>query len=246
MLPDPTTTKFLLDADAIISFRMGEEDFLEKIPNFGKIDEASTYASQSYAKGTATGVLKVGNPSFLWIFACDRNGDRRKEGGDTIDAVLSSAQDFDEIQVEDMKDGRYKVTFVPRSVGEFILSVSVKTADSSEAISGSPFQLEVRPPTDYSRIAADDEAEGKSKMGEAGESGIPSALGTVHHPSGVDFDNTGRYLLVADQSNHRIQIFDSDQIPCKVLGSFGKKGFGLKDLDSPCDVILDRDKGRGV
>merc|ERR1719161_1509932 len=79
--PDPDC--FLLEADTVINFKKGE-DFLEAIPKFGSIDESSTYASNSYAKGPALGILKVQRPSWILVFACDREGQRRREGGDHV------------------------------------------------------------------------------------------------------------------------------------------------------------------
>ena len=45
---------------------------------------------------------------------------------------------------------------------------------------------------------------------------------------GVDFDSSGKYIVVADQGNHRIQVFDAESHG--VMCNFGKKGFGPKDF----------------
>lgn len=237
--PDPT--RFLVNADEVISFRLGEEDFLEKLGSFGTIGEASTYASGSYANGPALGVLKVNNPSYIWVVACDRMGQRRKEGGNTVTAVLSSPGDFQDVEVEDTKDGRYKLKFMPLTPGDFTLDIVINSEGQDESISGAPFQLCVRNPTEYALIGTGDEeaAEGKMKLGTEGDPHSLDVLGQMHHPSGVDFDATGNFLFVSDQSNNRIQVFHvKDQQP---LCSFGKKGFGLMDFDTPCDVVVDRE-----
>lgn len=72
--------RYLLCADAAIDFKIGEEDFLEKIPDFGSITEVSTYASRTFARGPALGVSKIGNLSYVWVYACDKDGARRSEG----------------------------------------------------------------------------------------------------------------------------------------------------------------------
>eukprot|EP00747_Dinoflagellata_sp_TGD_P181421 gnl/TRDRNA2_/TRDRNA2_35247_c0_seq1.p1 gnl/TRDRNA2_/TRDRNA2_35247_c0~~gnl/TRDRNA2_/TRDRNA2_35247_c0_seq1.p1 ORF type:complete len:569 (-),score=127.82 gnl/TRDRNA2_/TRDRNA2_35247_c0_seq1:106-1812(-) len=232
---------FLVDADAVINFRTDEEDFKDKIPLFGKIGESSTYASQSYAKGPALGVLKVDNPSFLRIYACDRIGARRKEGGDRIEVTLSSPQDFDNAEVEDLKDGRYKVKFVPLQPGDYTLHIAMGPEGNVEAIRGSPFALTVRPPTNYQMIAQEGDPEGghKSVFAPVDESAVVNekSMGLVHNPGGVDFDQSGRYTFVSDQHNHRIQVFDIETN--KVLFCFGKKGYGATDFDSPSDVLVD-------
>ena len=74
--------RFVLNVDAVIMFRPGHEDFLEKISSFGHVDQSSTYASQSYARGPALGVLKLNVSSHLWIYSCDRSS---LSGGNCLD-----------------------------------------------------------------------------------------------------------------------------------------------------------------
>jgi len=232
--PDPG--RFLLCADAIISFKLGEADFKDKIPEFGVIGEASTYASRSYAKGPALGILKVGNPSYLWIYACDRKGARRTDGGDTAVATASAPEAFENLAVEDMKDGRYKVTFTPLAAGSYALDVTLGPEGAPERVQGGPFSLEVTEPTDYKKLAPETEPEGKKKVGGEG-AGELHLLGNVHHPSGIDFDHTGRFYFVADQSNHRIQAFSAEDHAA--LAAFGQKGQGPSDFDSPGDIVAE-------
>lgn len=240
--PDPNI--YLLDADAVIVFRTGEDDFKEKIPSFGIINESSTYASQSFAKGPALGVLKTENLSQLWVFTCDRIGERRKEGGDNVVVSFTSPEDevvegFGSVEVEDLKDGRYKVKFVPMVGGNFRLHIALGPPETTEAVRGSPFNIAVRGPTAYAKLSADDQHEGKAKISEIGDPGALDVMGKVHHPSGVDFDTTGRFIMIADQSNHRIQVFDS--VEHKPLCAYGQKGFGAQQMDMPCDVVVSHD-----
>jgi len=230
--------RFLVNADAVIAFRIGEEDFLDKINTFGAIGEDSAYASLSYAKGPALGVLKVDNPSYLWVYACDRNGHRRKDGGNLITPTVSNPECFQSMDVEDLKDGRYKIKFVPRAKGTFMLDIAINSEDCDETIYGSPFQLTVRQQTDYQAIGVND-VMGKVTIGASGDAHSVNALGTIHHPSGIDFDASGRFVFVADQSNSRVQVFEYEtgQPVC----AFGKNGFGSADFDTPCDIVVDRD-----
>eukprot|EP00440_Ansanella_granifera_P070702 gb/GFBE01076727.1/.p1 GENE.gb/GFBE01076727.1/~~gb/GFBE01076727.1/.p1 ORF type:complete len:565 (+),score=103.31 gb/GFBE01076727.1/:1-1695(+) len=231
--------QYLLEADAVISFTLGETDFSDKICEFGSIGDKSTYASESYAKGPALGVLKVNNPSYLWVFACDREGTRRTEGGDRVEAALSNPEDFENLLVEDVKDGRYKINFVPLAPGGYSLRVTIGAEGFEEELQGSPYTLDVRPPTIYSQLGTEEDGEGKSKLGGPGEPHVPDKVGSVHHPSGVSFDHTGRYVFVVDQSNHRIQVFDSETL--QALGAHGSKGLGSVHFDTPCGVVADRE-----
>jgi DNA-binding beta-propeller fold protein YncE len=220
--------RFLLAADPILTFSLGSNDFLEALPKFGIIGQASTYASLSTAKGPALGVMKTNNPTFLWVTASEREGSRRAEGGDKVLAVISSPQDFNDLLVEDMKDGRYKISFVPLNAGEFSLQVTISDPEAGveEDIQGSPFNLVVRPPTEYQQIGA--EADGKAKI-----------EGLLGHPCGVDFDSSGRFIFVADQSHHQVRVVDSETH--EHLHSFGKAGRGFAHFDTPCDLVVDQD-----
>lgn len=235
----PRAGVYLLNADAVLSFRLADTDFAEKIPSWGQVGEKSTYASLSFAKGPGLGVLKVNNPSFLWVFACDREGQRRTEGGDRVVATLSHPEEFQDVSVEDLQDGRYKVTFLPLTPGSYNLQISIGPEGADEELCGCPFTLEVRPPTVYQTIGVDAETEGKAQLGSPGEPHVPDRIGSVHHPSGVAFDHTGRYLFIVDQSNHRVQVFDS--MTQEVLGAYGSKGLGSSHFDMPCGIVADRE-----
>mmetsp|Transcript_3944 Transcript_3944/g.6490 ORF Transcript_3944/g.6490 Transcript_3944/m.6490 type:complete len:561 (-) Transcript_3944:49-1731(-) len=235
----PRAGVYLLNADAVLSFRLAETDFAEKIPSWGQVGEKSTYASLSFAKGPGLGVLKVNNPSFLWVFACDREGQRRTEGGDRVVATLSHPEEFQDVSVEDLQDGRYKVTFLPLTPGSYNLQISIGPEGADEELCGCPFTLEVRPPTVYQTIGVDAETEGKAQLGSPGEPHVADCIGSVHHPSGVAFDHTGRYLFIVDQSNHRVQVFDS--MTQEVLGAYGSKGLGPSHFDMPCGIVADRE-----
>lgn len=235
----PRAGVYLLNADAVLSFRLAETDFAEKIPSWGQVGEKSTYASLSFAKGPGLGVLKVNNPSFLWVFACDREGQRRTEGGDRVVATLSHPEEFQDVSVEDLQDGRYKVTFLPLTPGSYNLQISIGPEGADEELCGCPFTLEVRPPTVYQTIGVDAETEGKAQLGSPGEPHVADRIGSVHHPSGVAFDHTGRYLFIVDQSNHRVQVFDS--MTQEVLGAYGSKGLGPSHFDMPCGIVADRE-----
>lgn len=161
----PMDGVYLLRADSVIRFRLAETDFASKIPEWGEVVDGSTYASMSFAKGPGLGVLKVSMPSSLWVFACDREGTRRSEGGDRVVANFSHPEEFQDVSVEDTQDGRYKVTFLPLTPGSFSLKISIGPEGSEEDVAGCPFILEVRPPAVYHAIGVEPESEGKPQLG---------------------------------------------------------------------------------
>mmetsp|Transcript_88811 Transcript_88811/g.176550 ORF Transcript_88811/g.176550 Transcript_88811/m.176550 type:complete len:578 (-) Transcript_88811:103-1836(-) len=228
---------FVLCSDAIISFQLGENDFKDKIREFGIIDEASTYASRSFAKGPAAGVIKVGMPTHLFVYACNREGMRRADGGDRVVATLSHPDDFENVSVEDLKDGRYKVTLTALKSGNYNLDIAVGAAGAAEALPTGPLPIVVQEPTEFQHMGSEEQPDGKAKVGESTDEQKLADFGSLHHPSGIDFDHTDKYFFVAEQSNHRVQVFDAtDNRP---ITMFGKKGAGPSDFDSPGDVVAD-------
>ncbi|CAE7263195.1 abpC [Symbiodinium natans] len=119
----------------------------------------------SFAKGPGLGVLKVNTPSSLSVFACDREGTRRNEGGDRVVAAFSHPEEFQDVSVEDLQDGRYKVTFLPLTPGSFSLKISIGPEGAEEDLGGCPFIVEVRPPAVYHAIGVEPEPEGKPQLG---------------------------------------------------------------------------------
>lgn len=224
---------YMMDSDEVITFKVGEEDFEDKIVSFGNVGDASSYASNSYATGPALGIMKENRPSFFWVVAQDRLGGRRTEGGDSVEVKLNPEEAFQDLNVDDLKDGRYRVSFVPLQAGEHEMEVCIE----GEPIRGSTFRMVVRAPTEYSEIGA--EGADKGTMGEVGNACKADSIGAFHHPFGVCFNATGDYIFLVDQSNHRIQIIESATRAVK--GEFGKKGTGLKHFNSPSHVYMDRE-----
>lgn len=224
---------YFLNSDGVINFKVGDEDFAEKIGNFGNIGESSTYASNSYATGPALGVLKENRPSFFLVIACDRLGNRRTEGGDEIKVQLEPAECFQDMKVDDLKDGQYKVSFVPLKEGEYELGVFVE----EEPIKGAPFKLVVRAPTDYTKIGVD--GTDKGQIGVMGEACTANEPGKFHHPAGVCFNSTGDLIFAVDQSNHRIQVVEASSK--EVICEFGSKGRGRRHFNSPSHIYMDRE-----
>jgi len=131
------------------------------------------------------------------------------------------------------------VTFLQLTPGSFSLQIAIGPEGAEEELKGSPFSLEVRPPTVYHTIGIEEEVEGKAQLGSPGEPHVPDRIGCVHHPCGVAFDRTGRCFFIVDQSNHRVQVWDADTH--EVLGACGSKGLGPMHFDTPCGIVADRE-----
>jgi DNA-binding beta-propeller fold protein YncE len=229
-----------LRTDEIVSFAPRKlKEVRELLNSFGAVDGASTYASESYAQGPLIeGPLKVGFKTWLLIRACDLYGKQRQVGGDKLCVKFSQdnvGKKHFEWELVDNEDGSYKLFVVPNGEGEYKLSLDFESQlqdGTKEAIKGSPFTLGIKPPFDYTVL-------GDDAMGQAGVPWVDNDLGFLRRPIGLQFDPTAEYVFVSDQCNDRIQVFETEskQSVC----SFGKKGSGPKDLNTPGYMIVDRE-----
>jgi DNA-binding beta-propeller fold protein YncE len=68
-----------------------------------------------------------------------------------------------------------------------------------------------------------------------------SADGKFNRPSGVAYDHNNNRIIVADTSNHRIQVFDSNG---NFLFKFGNLGFDDGEFNRPYGVAYDHNNNR--
>lgn len=224
--------RFVLCADAVINFKTREKGLKEKIRVFGVIDDSSTYASHSYARGPAVDdALKIGMPSWLMVHTCGRTGQPRREGGDVVSLSLSTPEHFELTTVEDLKDGRYRIAVTPKVEGNYTVRVMIGSGANVEEIKGMPLPIVVLPPRDYTKIGSD-------ILGEAGDPWMSNEVGHLRGPRGIHFDPTGRYVFVSDQCNDRLQVFDTTTR--RAVCAIGKQGAGIADLNSPGSIVVDR------
>jgi DNA-binding beta-propeller fold protein YncE len=124
---------------------------------------------------------------------------------------------------------------VPQDEGKYNLSLEFESPlgdGTKESIKGSPFKMVITPPFDYTVL-------GDDTLGQAGTPWVDDNLGFLRRPIGVQFDPKAEYVFVSDQCNDRIQVFawSSRDSVC----SFGKKGSGPKDLNTPGYMVVDRE-----
>jgi dynein heavy chain len=90
-----------------------------------------------------------GFPSQFIVQAKDSTGRARTSGGDLFQVAVTHAGDSLEVSVADNKDGTYLVTWVPRTPGEYSVSVTLEdTVQGGEVfpIRGSPWVVKLDDP----------------------------------------------------------------------------------------------------
>ena len=130
---------------------------------------------------------------------------------------LQERECLTEVRIHDNKDGTYKITYYPGNQGTFKLLVKV----NGEHISCSPFTVifkpfQVRPVLSF----------GKKGLGD----------GMFKDPMGVAVSDRDE-ILVADNENNRVQVFDSNGT---FLRCFGRKGENTGVFNHPVGIAIDK------
>lgn len=186
---------------------------------------SSAYAPLTIASGDGTIRAITGKMAYFTIQARDHHGDPCRIGGDPIN-VLVQAPDSTLYcaNVSDQENGTYLVSYRPMVEGNHIVSVTVRGTH----INNSPYTVCVRNGRNYLNIGAPVKV-----FGGEGEDD-----GKLCRPWGVTVNPDG-YIIVADRSNNRIQIFNPDGT---FLRKFGVPGQRNGQFDRPAGVATN---GRG-
>ena len=185
-------------------------------------EDNRTNAKESLAEGEG---LKEGTVARKAQFNLITRNAERKQGYDERDRVTVEFKDeqgqecVTEVRIDDNKDGIYNISYFPRVQGIIKLIVKV----NGEHISGSPFAVIVKP----------FQVKPVLSFGKGG-----SGDGMFKYPLGVAVSD-GNELVVADQCNHRVQVFDSNGI---FLKSFGHKDENAGEFNGPVGVAINKDR----
>lgn len=105
-----------------------------------------TFTEPYFSVGTGQGQTESiqGEVSYFTVTTKDSGGKTTYSEIDNVTVEITSVQQGTKnipALVKDLKDGRYCVSYTPRAVGDFKISIKVR----DDPINGSPFQLVVAP-----------------------------------------------------------------------------------------------------
>ena len=167
------------------------------------------------------------------------------------------------VQIDDKKDGIYKISYSRKVQGSCKLSIKV----NGEHVRDSPFTVLVKPfhvklvlsfgkegsgvgmfqyplgvaVSNRDEIAVADPLNRRVQIFNSNRDFIRSFgrqgsnQGEFKHPHGIAFDKDGK-IFVADNDNHRVQIFNGEG---RYMGMFGGKGSLDSQLSCPWGLSLD-------
>ena len=169
--------------------------------------------------------LKEGTVARQAQFNLITRNTERKQCHDERDRVTIEIKDeqerecVTEVQINDNENGIYKITYYPRVHGTFKLLVKV----NGEHISCSPFTVILKP----------FQVKPVLSFGKKG-----SGDGMFMYPVGVAVSDRDE-IVVADQGNHRLQVFDSNGT---FLRSVGHLGTNAGEFRYPYGIAINKDR----
>ena len=220
------TEPFVHDRSSLKAFVFVENQKMLDVVNgeeIGFLEEGyRTKPRKSLAEGEGKKEGTVGRKAQFNLIT--RNAVRKKvyNEEDRVTVEIKDEQEQEcvtELRIDDNKDGIYNMSYFPRVQGTINLLVKV----NGEHIHGSPFAVIVKPfqVKPVLRI-------GKKGWGE----------GLLDKPMGVAVTAKDE-ILVADNQNHRVQVFDSNGT---FLRSFGHKGKNAGEFENPTGIAIDKDR----
>ena len=214
------------DRSSLKAFVFVENQKMLDVVNGEKIgfleEHDRTKPKESLAKGEG---LKEGTVGRKAQFNLITRNVERKQCHDERDRVTVEIKDEEErecvteVRIHDNKDGIYNISYFPRVQKTIKLLVKV----NGEHIHGSPFAVTVKPFQVKPVLSF-----GKKSSGE----------GMLNYPHGVAV-TTKDEIVVADNQNHRVQVFDSNGT---FLRSFGHNGENDGEFKSPVGVAINNDR----
>ena len=212
--------------ESLLQFVFVENKTLEDKVNtegfgFFKTFFSKSNAQQSSAKGTGISEATVGLEAQIALTTRNAQGEQCYEERDCVTVEITNRQGHDcatKTQVQDNKDGTYKISYFAKETGTCQASVKV----NGEHVRGSPFEAQVkrrqfRPVLSFGREGSSD--------------------GMFCSPWGVAV-NKRNEISVTDTDNHRIQVFSSNGTH---LRSFGRKGDQQGEFNLPAGIAFHND-----
>ena len=188
-------------------------DFVS-VEQIGSLNLTLTRAQQSSTDGKGINEAIVGLEAQLVVTTRNAEGQQYHEDFDSVTLEIRNRQCDNcaaEVQVQDNKDGTYKIKYFAKETGTCSASVKV----NGEHIIGSPFEVQVKP-RQFRPVLSFGEQILKIK------------------PWGVAVNEEDE-IAVSDPGNHKIHLFKSDGTHIK---SFGEQGAQHGAFDWPSGIVF--------
>ncbi|KAH0627298.1 hypothetical protein JD844_002833 [Phrynosoma platyrhinos] len=207
--------------DDRVMFTPPDQALYMAIKSMGFVSSGS-FAPLTKATGEGLKRALQGKVASFTVIGYDHDGELRRSGGDMISAVVMGPDgNLFGADIGDQQNGTYLVNYRPQMEGEHLISVMM----CNQHIESSPFKITVKSGRSYVGIGLPGLCFASEGDGD----------GKLCRPWGVSVDKEG-YIIVADRSNNRIQVFK----PCGAFHhKFGTLGSRPGQFDRPAGVASD-------
>jgi len=147
-----------------VEVKLGD-DLIKDAPFTVPIADSSETASSalSYAEGPGlennANTTSQKTPATFTIFAVDRDGNPKNEGGDQFDVIIEDPLfDILPVEIKDNHDGTYTVEYQPHEPGKHHVDVILRNQEHPldfEHIKNSPVDVDIKAGTDASHCVAE-------------------------------------------------------------------------------------------
>ena len=235
---------------------------LVSVEQIGSLKERQTRAQQSRADGKGISEAIVGLEAQLVVTTRNKKCQQCYDNNDCVTLEVRNREGDNcaaEVQVQDNKDGSYKIKYFAKETGTCSASVKV----NGEHIRGSPFEVQVKPRqfrpvlsfgeqilkkpwgvavNEQDEIAVSDVGNHKIHLFKSDGTHLKSFGGEGAQHGELDFPSGTAYIgdniIVAEQINHRVQVLSSQG---GYLSHFGGKGRFDHQLNFPTGLSIDSD-----
>ena len=187
---------------------------LVSLEQIGSLKESQTRAQQSSADGKGISEAIVGLEAQLVVTTRKKKCQQCYDNDDCVTLEVRNREGDNcaaEVQVQDKKNGTYKIKYFAKETGACSASVKV----NGEHIRGSTFKVQVKP-RQFRPVFSFGEQILKIK------------------PWGVAVNEQDE-IAVSDINNHKIHLFKSDGTHIR---SFGEQGAKHGEFDWPCGIVF--------
>ena len=177
---------------------------------------------KSIAEGTGISEATVGFEAQIVVTTRNAQGEQCYEERDCVTVEITNRQGHDcatKAQVQDNKDGTYKISYFAKETGTCQASVKV----NGEHVRGSPFEPVQVKPRQFRPVFS---------FGQKG-----SSAGMLSKPWGVAVNEKDE-IAVTEFGNHRIQVFSSNGTHVR---SFGREVCQQGEFDCPAGIAFHND-----
>ena len=180
-----------------------------------------TRPCQSSSEGKGIREATVGLEAQIVVTTRNAQGEQCYEERDCVTVEIRNRQGHDcatKVQVQDKKDGNYKISYFAKETGTCQASAKV----NGEHVRGSPFEVQVKP-RQFRPVLS---------FGRKG-----SSAGMLCGPWGIAVNEKSE-IAVTEFAKHRIQVFSSNGTH---LRSFGRKGDQQGEINCPAGIAFHND-----